>query len=116
MMYNGIVEFFLRRLAYNRRTNYCNAASATTVAAAAAAAVAVAALSSARWVALKKFFFSSFRKLGKQKNCETIQKIDTVKIHENLDFEGARQKGMAPSNSTRKLPYVDLFSPLYDRK
>ena len=39
-----------------------------------------------------------------------------MKIHKNVDFGGAAQKQMSPSNSSRKTIHVDLFSSPYDWK
>ena len=49
------------------------------------------------------------------KNLE-IEKIvkNIEKIDKNIDFGGARNKRMSPSNSTRETTHIDLFSSLYD--
>ena len=91
---------------FGTRTKFVRAAaSAAAVAAAgvaaagAVAAVATAAVSSARQRHRTKN--SRFvRTLGKRKKQNKSEK--SMKIHEDIDFGGARQKRMAHSNSTRK--------------
>ena len=70
------------------------------------------------------------RKIQKRKNHKKPRNFDeklknekitktwkeTMKIIKNLDYGGATQKRMSPSNSTRKTAPIDLFSSPYDSK
>ena len=61
-----------------------------------------------------KVFFVKVMRLRKTKKLRETSKENLWKSNQNIDFGGARQKRMAPSNSTQKLPYVDLVSSLYN--